>query len=174
MAVIASPSDEEAVARWDGDGGSQPSPSTTLPARRDSQQFLRFIRLVGVAEARDGEVSFPLGILWPYTSDLRRVRDEFDAAGEIPTTALLDSIGTLHGRIAFAPGSAGRGVADTYDEVRKGIETRGHDTQSTRLCSRCRNAFPALDMPGAAQREQWWLCPPCHDKLLGKASRAGS
>ena len=108
MAVVPSPSDDEALARWDGDGGSLQAP---LPARvrgRDAERFLRFIRLTGVAEVRDGEVSFPPGILWPYTSDLRRVRAAFDDAHDAPTGALLAAIATLYERIAFAPGCAGR------------------------------------------------------------------
>ena len=115
MAAIASPPDEDAVSRWDGDGGSQPLRPTA--ARPDAQQFLRFIRLESVAEVRDGDVSFPLGILWPYTSDLRHVRDEYDAASDGSTGALMASIATLYERIAFAPGAGGRGGADAYHEM---------------------------------------------------------
>ena len=38
----------------------------------------------------------------------------------------------------------------------------------TRLCSRCRHSFPFDDStePGPT----WWLCPACHEALLGKAT----
>ena len=95
--------------------------------------------LTAWADAGDADgVSFPLGRLYPYTSDLQRVCTCFDALlAEWPdaplmltgvprtarlapgpdataaATAFLDSIATLYGRIAFA-GSAGTSLARAY------------------------------------------------------------
>jgi hypothetical protein len=177
MAVVPPPASEEALARWDGDGGSMAAPVRSqrrTRSIRDAERFLRFIRLTGVAEVRDGDVSFPPGILWPYTSDLRRVRAAFDAAGGGSTVALLEEMATLHERIAFAPGGAGSDVADAYNATRAVLDARGSATEPTRRCSRCRKDFAAPSTPPPGLPEQWWLCPPCHDKLVGKASRPTS
>jgi hypothetical protein len=42
------------------------------------------------------------------------------------------------------------------------------DAAPTRLCGRCRRSFAFDDStdPGPT----WWLCPPCHEALLGKAT----
>lgn len=173
MAAIARPLDEEAVSRWDGDGGSQPAPATAA-VRPDVNQFLRDMRLDDVAEARDGDVSFPLGILWPYTADLRRVRAEYDAALGSPTGELLAALATLHGRIAFAPGGAGRAVADVYNDVKDALGGWRADNVATRVCSRCRKEFPLPEDARPTPPGEWWLCPPCHDRLIGSGSRASS
>jgi hypothetical protein len=49
-------------------------------------------------------------------------------------------------------------------------EDDGENVQPTRLCGRCRHSFPFDDStePGP----KWWLCPPCHEALLGKATLA--
>ena len=62
-------------------------------------------------------MSFPLGILWPYTVDLRRVRAAYDAAGGEASESLLAAIKALLDRVAFAPGSVGRDLADVYSGV---------------------------------------------------------
>ena len=126
MAAIARPLDEEAVSRWDGDGGSQPAPATAA-VRPDADRFLRDVGLHDVAEVREGDVSFPLGILWPYTADLRRVRAEYDAALGSPTSGLLAALATLYERIAFAPGTAGLAVADVYNDVKDALGARRTD-----------------------------------------------
>jgi hypothetical protein len=36
-----------------------------------------------------------------------------------------------------------------------------------RRCSRCRAAFPGVEERNAAGHVVWWLCPPCHEALLG-------
>jgi hypothetical protein len=44
-----------------------------------------------------------------------------------------------------------------------------------RRCSRCRQLFPvdAEDRPYGPT--EWWLCQPCHAKLIGdRAGRTGS
>lgn len=170
MPVSASSPDEEAVSRWDGEGGSQPA-APALPPGRDPQQFLRLIGLANHAEVRDGEVSFPPGILWPYTSDLRRVRDEYDAARNVSTVGLLAAIATLYERIAFAPGGAGGEVADAYNDVKDAPDALGSHGGATRLCSRCRRRFPAPVPQHPDRPEEWWLCAPCHDGLIGKGAR---
>lgn len=172
MVVTASSSEEDPVSRWDGDGGSQPAPA--VPARRDPRAFLRFVRLDTIADVREGAVEFPLGILWPYTADLRRVQAEFDAEGGAPTRPLLSAMATLYERIAFAPGRAGRNVADAYVEVKASLDAGALDGTPTKRCSRCRKEFPALAPPVRDQPEPWWLCPPCHDRLIGRGSKAGS
>ena len=90
-----------------------------------------FLGLSDVAQIRDGEASFPLGILYPYTGDLRRVCSAYEALSResangspqfvgdtTPAGAtLLESIAALHRRIAFAPGSAGANVAAAYRQA---------------------------------------------------------
>jgi hypothetical protein len=106
-----------------------------------------------VAETAWGEVaSFPLGVLYPYSRDLQRVCERFDAVlRECPDVAslfigetrrevaslnheeletvnsYLESIATLSSRIAFAPGTAGRSVATAYARVSDAI---AHTRQS--------------------------------------------
>ena len=46
--------------------------------------------------------------------------------------------------------------------------------EQTRLCSRCRQPFPRVRAVRPGQPEEWWLCPPCHARLIGKGSRPGS
>ena len=38
-------------------------------------------------------------------------------------------------------------------------------------CSRCRRQFPTTDGMAGTQ-DDWWLCDPCHHKLIG--SRTGA
>lgn len=125
MVSIRSSPSEEVLARWEADGGAA---QRNLPATRrvDASAAVRFLGLSDVVRIRDGEAAFPLGILYPYTADLRRVGVVFDAfnrgvAGAGP--ALLASIATLHARIAFAPGRAGSTVADAYGAVEEAIRT---------------------------------------------------
>lgn len=53
-------------------------------------------------------------------------------------------------------------------------ETSADAGPLTRVCSRCRNRFPAVTAPRPGQPEEWWLCPPCHDKLIGTRSKPRS
>jgi hypothetical protein len=108
---------------------------------------VRFLGLTEVAETAWGEVaSFPLGVLYPYSRDLQRVCERFDAVlqdcpeyasrfiGEVrrevaslspeqleTVNSYLESIATLASRIAFAPGTAGRSVATAYRRVSDAI-----------------------------------------------------
>ena len=41
------------------------------------------------------------------------------------------------------------------------------DGAETRQCGRCREFFPVDDSPLGVYHPNWWLCPPCHDKLIG-------
>jgi hypothetical protein len=111
---------------------------------------LHFLGLSEVAETAWGEkASFPLGVLYPYSRDLQRVCERFDAVTrECPEVAslfiggtlrevatlsreqlvavnsYLESIATLYSRIAFAPGTAGRSVATAYQLVSNAIAQR--------------------------------------------------
>jgi hypothetical protein len=113
---------------------------------------LRFLGLSDIAETAWGEkASFPLGVLYPYSPDLQRVCERFDAVAlECPEDAslfigetrrdvaslspkgletvnsYLQSIATLSNRIAFAPGPAGRCVATARGLVSDAI---AHTTQ---------------------------------------------
>jgi hypothetical protein len=40
-----------------------------------------------------------------------------------------------------------------------------------RRCSRCRSVFPGREERNAAGHVVWWLCPPCHESLLGGGVR---
>ena len=97
----------------------------TSADRDDAVGFLRFMRLTDAAEIRDGEVSFRLGILWPYTADLRRVRAAYDDSAGVASAPLLAAIATLHERIAFAPGHTGRDVGLVHTDVRAALAARG-------------------------------------------------
>jgi len=41
------------------------------------------------------------------------------------------------------------------------------DGPETRQCSRCREFFPVDDTPLEVDHPKWWLCPACHEKLIG-------
>jgi len=41
------------------------------------------------------------------------------------------------------------------------------DDQPTRTCGRCRKLFAADPEIDANALDEWWLCPPCHESLLG-------
>jgi hypothetical protein len=119
---------------------------------------LRFLGLSEVAETAWGEkASFPLGVLYPYSTDLQRVCERFDAVlRECPEDAslfigetrrdvaflspkglemvnsYLQSIATLSSRIAFAPGTAGRSVATAYRLLSDAIaHTKQDDSETT-------------------------------------------
>jgi hypothetical protein len=49
--------------------------------------------------------------------------------------------------------------------VEAGVEV-GPDAEPRR-CSRCRAVFPGVEERNAAGHVVWWLCPPCHERLLG-------
>jgi hypothetical protein len=96
-----------------------------------------------------GRVSFPLGLLYPYSSDLQSVCTCFDAVlkewpeaalmltiaartdqpapgpdATAATTAFLESIAALYGRIAFV-GPAGTSLARAYAHVREALTRSG-------------------------------------------------
>lgn len=39
--------------------------------------------------------------------------------------------------------------------------------EPTRQCGRCRKLFAADPDVEPTALDEWWLCPPCHDALLG-------
>ena len=41
------------------------------------------------------------------------------------------------------------------------------DGPETRQCGRCRQFFPVDDKPLEVDHPSWWLCPACHEKLIG-------
>jgi len=41
------------------------------------------------------------------------------------------------------------------------------DLDPTRQCSRCREFFPLTDTPDEVDHPSWWLCGPCHERLIG-------
>jgi hypothetical protein len=43
-----------------------------------------------------------------------------------------------------------------------------------RRCGRCQLTFPCDAGQHASAQIGWWLCPPCHEKLLGHQGRARS
>jgi len=43
-----------------------------------------------------------------------------------------------------------------------------------RQCGRCQQKFPGDAALHASAQLGWWLCPPCHEKLLGHQGRAQS
>ena len=44
------------------------------------------------------------------------------------------------------------------------------DGTGTRQCGRCRLFFSLDGTEDLASHAKWWLCPPCHEKLLGKGT----
>ena len=102
-------------------------------------RVVEFLGLADLAHVAGDKASFPLGVLYPYSSDLQRVCTRYDALyraspavaslllgastearAPLPAdragaaTAFLASIATLHSRIAFAPGGAGASVGAAY------------------------------------------------------------
>lgn len=63
-------------------------------------------------------------------------------------------------------GSATAGNAETL--VLSAVPPRAvEESVPPRQCGRCRLTFPG-DPTLAPLGRGWWLCPPCHDALLGK------
>jgi len=108
----------------------------------DEARVVHFLGLTESTETEGGRVVFPLGILYPYTPDLRRVCAAFAALEEadphaaavliMPRSAaaleppveqtpelaaFVASIGALHGRIAFAPGPAPDAVRSAFHDA---------------------------------------------------------
>jgi hypothetical protein len=47
----------------------------------------------------------------------------------------------------------------------------GDEPPKLRQCGRCRQSFPADPTLPATAQSEWWLCPVCHDTLLGPTGR---
>ena len=41
-----------------------------------------------------------------------------------------------------------------------------------RQCGRCRGMFPGDPTLSAGLDNGWWVCPPCHDRLIGPGAMA--
>jgi hypothetical protein len=39
-----------------------------------------------------------------------------------------------------------------------------------RQCGRCRKTFGADETAHPTALQEWWLCPPCHEALLGSSA----
>lgn len=50
------------------------------------------------------------------------------------------------------------------------MSTHGDGTGTMRQCGRCRRFFPFEDTEEPSSKLKWWLCPPCHEALLGKGT----
>ena len=50
------------------------------------------------------------------------------------------------------------------------MSTHDDGTGPMQQCGRCRRYFPLEDGADPASQAKWWLCPPCHEALLGKGS----
>jgi hypothetical protein len=55
-------------------------------------------------------------------------------------------------------------IAATTTAAGEATDDRG---ATTRTCSRCRAAFPADPTLLFTADDEWWLCPPCSEMLLG-------
>ena len=43
---------------------------------------------------------------------------------------------------------------------------------ASRLCGRCRQSFPGDPTFPAGTQLDWWLCPSCHEALLGRTQKS--
>jgi hypothetical protein len=43
----------------------------------------------------------------------------------------------------------------------------GDEPVAGRQCGRCRKTFGVDPTAHPTARQEWWLCPPCHEALLG-------
>jgi hypothetical protein len=101
-------------------------------------QLIEFLGLTDFVDHTAERPSFPLGVLYPYTADLRRVCDRYTEVAEafpaiVPlllgasshaalveeaavegVSRYLSSIKVLKGRIDFAPGGVGLAVGEAY------------------------------------------------------------
>jgi hypothetical protein len=50
------------------------------------------------------------------------------------------------------------------------MSTHDERTGPTQQCGRCRRFFPIDGMVDPEATPKWWLCPPCHEALLGKGT----
>lgn len=50
-----------------------------------------------------------------------------------------------------------------------GGESTAGGAPTTRVCGRCRQAFPADPTLPDAQATDWWACAPCRTALFGDA-----
>ena len=48
------------------------------------------------------------------------------------------------------------------------MSTHGDGAATMRQCGRCRRSFPFDSDEDPSSEPKWWLCPPCHETLLGK------
>ena len=48
------------------------------------------------------------------------------------------------------------------------MSTHDDGAGPTQQCGRCRRFFPIDGSVDPEAQQQWWLCPPCHEALLGK------
>ena len=127
---------------------------TTLPAptETDFRPLIEFLGLTDFVDDTAGWTAFPLGVLYPYSADLRRVCDRYaDAVAAFPATRpllvgiaprtghsgldqggaadavdrYLSSIKTLQGRVDFAPGGVGIALGRAYRDVTKAVKQAG-------------------------------------------------
>jgi hypothetical protein len=126
---------------------------TTLPAPdTDFGPLVEFLGLTDFVDDRTGPPSFPLGVLYPYSTDLRRVCDRYAEAVAADPAAMpllvgrgaptggsgldepaaaaavaryLSAIKTLQGRIDFAPGGVGIAVGGAYRQATKAVKQAG-------------------------------------------------
>jgi hypothetical protein len=136
----------------------------TLVDAATAEELVHFLGLEGVADPAAGRtLSFPLGVLYPYSADLRRVYDQYlavavafpDSApllvGQLPSdgSQLLDAAGLaaaldgyllsieqLHARTAFAPGPIGAAVERAYGEVADAISRTKRKQRTSRGAGR--------------------------------------
>lgn len=59
---------------------------------------------------------------------------------------------------------------DTPDAAPTG-DTSEPARSASRLCGRCRKAFDRDPTDPHATDTAWWLCPPCHEALVGGVGR---
>lgn len=66
-----------------------------------------------------------------------------------------------------------RGRADLRTALRPALNDSSPelipDDASRRQCGRCRQFFASEPALNPAAIQEWWLCEPCHDKLMGTA-----
>jgi hypothetical protein len=114
-------------------------------------RVVRFLGLSDLTETVAGLPAFPLGVLYPYSSDLQRVctngaamceeypeitsmllgeRDGATVSVPVdePTvvTDFMTSINALYNRIAFAPGPAGGNVALAFQQATRALVPQTH------------------------------------------------
>ena len=70
----------------------------------------------------------------------------------------------------FSTPNTSRAPSVTSEEAARPTPYRSAtDAIPARQCGRCRQEFPGDPSLGTSEQQEWWLCPPCREALVGRS-----